>query len=138
MEQIPKIKAKVVEIGPLFYIISEEKIKIGDEILDFEAFQNGYTDVIRKCEDEKDEEYVNQSGSGYRKIICTNFTTNWIWSENSDHEYRYDFELGGYVEPMDETVYDRIAISGGECLVMTSGEGEYLKFDGNGKIIVLC
>jgi hypothetical protein len=136
MEQILKIKSKIVKIGSVFYIISEEKIKIGDAILDFEASENGYSDVIRKCEDENDEKYVNQEGSGYRKIISDTSITNWVWREKSDHEYRFDFNQG-FVEPMDNEIYERIYETGGKCFVLKDDDVSYTNFIGDGKIIFI-
>ena len=101
-------------VGDNPYLLSNEEIKVNDQVIDREALKNGYSDVIRVCEDEKDAEYLNSTGGSYQKIFCGPDKMSWLYNEGPPHDHNWNYK-DGYAEPATSEVYHRILETGGIC-----------------------
>jgi hypothetical protein len=112
-----KFPARLIsQDGRNVHIIWEnDPIRIGDTIIDVEAFQNGYEDSVRICEDSDDVEYCNSSG-GYKKLICGPDKIGYFVFPGTVHHDRVVGYLEEHtVEELHPDTIPEILKSGGEC-----------------------
>jgi hypothetical protein len=98
------------------YLLSNDEIKVNDQVIDTEALRNGYSDVVRVCEDEKDAEHLNSTNGAYQKVFCGPGRMAWLHNDGPPHDHNWNYGKDGkYVEPATIEVYQRILETGGIC-----------------------
>jgi hypothetical protein len=112
-----KLPARIIsQNGENPHIIWEDQpIGPGDEIIDVEAFLNGYTDSVRICEDAEDADYCNSSG-GYRRLVCGPERIGYFMVQGIIHHDRVVMYLDDHtIEVLHPDTIKEILESGGEC-----------------------
>ena len=112
-----KLPAKIIaQEGENLHVIWENlTIKPGDEIIDVEAFLNGYKDSVRICESVEDAIYCMDSG-GYKRLICGPEKIGYFMAPGIVNHDRAIMYLDDFtVEQLHPDTIPEILSSGGEC-----------------------
>jgi hypothetical protein len=128
-----KLPAKIIsQEGKNLHVVWEEDlmIKPGDEIIDIEAFRNGYDDSVRICESIEDAIYCTNSG-GYRKLICGPEKIGYFMAPGTVNHDRAIMYLDDFtVEQLHPDTLLEILSSGGECEIQIHNlDPEWYEFD---------
>jgi len=131
--QSMKLPARIIsQEGKNLHAVWEEDtiIKPGDEIIDIEAFRNGYTDSVRICENIEDAVYCTTSGE-YKRLICGPENIGYLMSPGIINHDRVIEYLNDYtVEQLHPDTLSEILFSGGECEVQIQNlDSECHEFD---------
>lgn len=113
-----KFPARIISQGGKdpHLVWEKETISPGDTIIDVEAFFNGYADSVRTCEDFQDAEYCNNSGGGYKKLICGPDKIGYLMVPGIvHHDHVRTYIRDCTVEELHPDTISEILSSGGEC-----------------------
>jgi hypothetical protein len=112
-----KLPARIISQGGknLHIVWENRQINPWDEIVDIEAFHNGYDDSVRICESIEDAIYCMDSGI-YKKLICGQEKIGYFMCSGIVNHDRAIMYLDNYtVEELHPSTILEILSSGGEC-----------------------
>ena len=113
------IKCRMIPLEDGLHIVANVKMKPGDTVVDVAAFDQGYTDVVRECEDPADAKFLKSVQGLYQKVLAG---PNDIGAVVIEGEVNHDRALeigGGYtVEVIHPDVIGDILKNNGECYIL--------------------
>lgn len=130
MLSVKPIKCKLVEVNGEKHLCSFVTMKSGDTVIDIAALENGYTDVIRECDDEDDAKFLNGTGGFYQKVMASKEEIGAHIFEGSVMHDRVLEIIGNVtIEIAHPDFIQEIINNGGECYSILD-DGEIKKFQG--------
>ena len=127
-----KLPVKIIsQNGGNFHIVWENPtINPGDEVIDVEAFHNGYQDSVRICESVEDAIFCMDSG-GYKKLVCGPEKIGYFMLPGIINHDRAVMYLDDHtVEQLHPDTLKEILNSGGECEIQIHNLApEWYEFD---------
>jgi hypothetical protein len=130
MFSVIPIRCKLVEVNGERYLCSFVNMSPGDTVIDVAALENGYTDVIRTCEDQEDADFLNGTKGLYQKVLASKYEIGaQIFEGSVMHDRVLEMINGVTIEIAHPDFIREIIDNGGECFSILD-DGEIKKFQG--------
>lgn len=113
------IKCRLIILEDGIHMVASVKMLPGDTVVDVAAFDQGYTDVVRICEDSKDAKFLNSVQGLYQKELAGPHDIGAVVIEGEvNHDRALEIGGGYTVEEIHPTTIEEIIHNSGECYVL--------------------
>ncbi len=131
-------KARLILLEDGLHLVSEARMLPGDDIVDVAAFDNGYTDVVRKCEDEDDAQYVNSTSGLYQKQLAGPGEIGaFLVLGEVNHDRTLEIGNGYTIELLHPNTIEKILNDSGQCDVLVDASEPIKASKFIGRVLVI-
>jgi hypothetical protein len=132
------IKSRLILMENGLHLVSNVRILPGDDIVDVAAFDNGYTDVVRKCEDAEDAKYVNSVSGLYQKLLAGPGEIGaFLVLGEVNHDRTLEIGKGYTIEILHPNTIQEILNNSGECYVLVESPQPTVATKFVGKVLII-